>query len=399
MKQVLFEIPVIGVPIFGYGVMLVVAYFLCTWLAGWMAEKHGGSREAIYDLSFWVFVAGLVGGRLFFVTQYHNHFDRWFQFFVIWKGGLVVYGAALGGLAALLLFAWQRRIRALWLLDIVSPALALGMGIGRLGCLLNGCCYGDYCEHSWALRFPPASPVYGRMVERDHQSGLGFIVLPEDRRVLVVEPGSDAERQGLRVGDRIVAIDDVPVDNARALARAVEAAGVLDAQERARFLAEVRLEPRQAIYQTLPVRLTIQRDGKEETLLIQRPRSLPVQPTQIYSSISGFVIFAALLALFPFRRRDGQIIALFAMMYAVGRFLVEYLRFDESPILFGWTISQNISVLMFAAGLATLLFVGRRPVQYGRGEMRTAAFPASAGPPATDARDSTLPAPADARTS
>src|SRR5262249_24358853 len=100
MQQVLFHIPYIGLPIYGFGAMLVVALFLCTWLAGRRAEKEGVAKEHIQDLAFWIVIAGILGARVVFMIQFGV---PWWKFLNVWEGGLVFYGALAGGVVGYLL--------------------------------------------------------------------------------------------------------------------------------------------------------------------------------------------------------------------------------------------------------------------------------------------------------
>ncbi len=78
------------------------------------------------------------------------------------KGGLVVYGAFFGAVAGVLLFVRKHRLPLLAVCDLVAPSMMLGLAIGRIGCLLNGCCFGAVCDHPWAMRFPAGSPLTWR---------------------------------------------------------------------------------------------------------------------------------------------------------------------------------------------------------------------------------------------
>src|SRR5437762_2998928 len=101
MQQVLFWIPIKtdwtpdGIPIYGFGMMLFLAFVVCTWLAGRRAQKEGIAKEHIQDLAIWIFVGGIVGARIVYMIQYDV--PLW-QFHRIWEGGLVFYGSAIGGL-------------------------------------------------------------------------------------------------------------------------------------------------------------------------------------------------------------------------------------------------------------------------------------------------------------
>jgi phosphatidylglycerol---prolipoprotein diacylglyceryl transferase len=91
-------------------------------------------------------------------------------------------------------------------------------------------------------------------------------------------------------------------------------------------------------------------------------RSLPVHPTQLYSAVDGALLGWFLWAYFPFRRRDGELIALLLTIHPVTRFLLEIIRTDE-PAVFGtgMSISQNISILLLACGAGLWWYLLRQP--------------------------------------
>lgn len=97
-------------------------------------------------------------------------------FFAIWEGGIVYYGGILAGAAAGLLYLLRHRLNVLDVLDAVSPALALGLAVGRIGCFLNGCCFGAICEPSasYAVHFPR---VWGKAAEDDNASAFPGLLL------------------------------------------------------------------------------------------------------------------------------------------------------------------------------------------------------------------------------
>ena len=139
--------------------------------------------------------------------------------------------------------------------DVAAPAVAIGIAIGRIGCFLNGCCYGAVCHLPWAVCFPAGSHAWARQVD----------------------------------------------------------AGLISPW---------------AIH------------------------SLPVHPTQIYASLAGFALLGLLLAYFPRRRAAGEVMAVLMIVYPLTRWPLEAVRGDEPAIFAGMTLSQNISVALFACGLA-----------------------------------------------
>src|SRR5690242_14671195 len=161
MHQVLFRIPIDffrrtpqGIPIYGFGTMLFLAFAICLWLTGRRAQKEGIRKEVIQDLALWIFVGGIVGARLTFLLVEGDPGQTWAtriqtaltEFFRIWDGGLVFYGSVLGGVAGYILaylLVYRKQGLSSWkLADVIAPSLAVGLCLGRIGCFLNGCCYG-----------------------------------------------------------------------------------------------------------------------------------------------------------------------------------------------------------------------------------------------------------------
>ena len=155
-------------PIRGYGVMLLVAAAAGTWLSVRRGRAVGIDADTILALGMEIFLWGLVGARLFYVLEYHDQFfnaDRSLpaavaQVLNIAQGGLVVFGSLPTAAVAAWLFARRRGLDILQLADVIAPGLLVGLALGRLGCFLNGCCYGGPCDLPWAVRFPPDSPPW-----------------------------------------------------------------------------------------------------------------------------------------------------------------------------------------------------------------------------------------------
>jgi phosphatidylglycerol:prolipoprotein diacylglycerol transferase len=79
---------------------------------------------------------------------------------MVQKGGLVYYGGLIGACVAVILYAKLKKL-PLWTLgDVLTPSIALGYVFGRIGCFLNGCCYGKDCSLPWAVQFPPQHDSY-----------------------------------------------------------------------------------------------------------------------------------------------------------------------------------------------------------------------------------------------
>jgi phosphatidylglycerol:prolipoprotein diacylglycerol transferase len=72
----------------------------------------------------------------------------------VWDGGLSFHGVFVGGFATIAFYAWKNKISFAALCDLIAPSVFLGYFFGRIGCFLNGCCYGHACDLPWAMRFP-----------------------------------------------------------------------------------------------------------------------------------------------------------------------------------------------------------------------------------------------------
>ena len=158
----MFQIPGIGLNVYSSGFMIAVGFLAALWLATRRCERRGVSTESIHDLALWLLIGGFLGARLYFVVDYWGELvDSWSGIFQINDGGLVLHGAFLGGAIAFFLRYLARRFPILPTLDILAPSIALGMAIGRVGCLLNGCCYGILCQiPSIGLKFPAKTPAW-----------------------------------------------------------------------------------------------------------------------------------------------------------------------------------------------------------------------------------------------
>jgi len=159
MKQVLFRIPGLGVPVYGFGFMLVVAFSAGWFLAGRRSRRERLDPDVVYDVAAWLMIGGLVGARLFYVAEYWGEkVTTLGEALRVWEGGIVFYGCVFGATAAFFLFRAVRAFPVLATLDALAPAVALGVSLGRIGCFLNGCCFGKVCRPPWpAVQFPANS--------------------------------------------------------------------------------------------------------------------------------------------------------------------------------------------------------------------------------------------------
>lgn len=313
----LFRIPFTTLTIKTYGLMLVIAFLSAIYLVKRLSKNITPNPQMITNAALYALIAGIVGSRVFYVLHYWDNFrDNIGSVFAIWDGGFEQLGGAIPALIVIYLYIRYHKLPARKFFDIIAIAMVLALAIGRIGCFASGCCYGRPADVPWAVRFPYASDSFYSQIE------------PNPKR------------------NRPKPYINLPAD----------------------FYNADRLKPFNKL------------SDEQKKLVTPGPDDLrkPVHPTQLYSSAGAFVL--TLFLYFLWRRNKkindsgkgsrflsapGSVFAVMFMLYAVGRFLIEFIR-DDNPYEYGWwalykggTISQNICIYMFIFGLV-LLFVFRR---------------------------------------
>ena len=143
-----------------YGVMVALAFVAGLWTASRRSVRDGIPGEKILDLGPWLIVGAILGARALFVVSYwQEEFagKPFLEILAIWHGGVVFYGGFIGASLAFVLYTRLKHVQMWKLADALAPSIALGSVFGRVGCLLNGCCYGRECHLPWAVTFPADS--------------------------------------------------------------------------------------------------------------------------------------------------------------------------------------------------------------------------------------------------
>lgn len=141
------------VPIYSYGAMMAVAAIVCGFLLCRAAKENHVNPDTMLDFIFWIVLAGIVGSRLLFIFLNLGYFIRHpLEVFFIHQGGLAWQGGMILSTIVGALFIRLHKMPILKTLDLVIPYAALGQAIGRIGCFLNGCCYGR--EWAQGIYFP-----------------------------------------------------------------------------------------------------------------------------------------------------------------------------------------------------------------------------------------------------
>lgn len=152
MHPVLFQIG--PVAIFTYGLFVALGVVAWMFISKKEAIRLGQDEGPITDLCFYIVLSAMVGARLFYVAVNPGIFlDDPLEIFKIWNGGLVFYGGFIAAALVAMGYLKKRRIPIWQTADVLSPGLAAGHVLGRVGCFFAGCCYGKTCELPWAVTF------------------------------------------------------------------------------------------------------------------------------------------------------------------------------------------------------------------------------------------------------
>jgi phosphatidylglycerol:prolipoprotein diacylglycerol transferase len=150
--------------IYWFGVLVAIGLLAGLWTASRRAPLSGIRSETILDLGPWLILGTIVGARGLYVLSYwrENFAGRslW-QVFNIRGGGIVFYGGLIGASLACILYVRFKKLPLWKIADILAPSIALGHSFGRIGCLMNGCCFGRACELPWAIHFPIDHETHG----------------------------------------------------------------------------------------------------------------------------------------------------------------------------------------------------------------------------------------------
>lgn len=317
MYPELFKIPFTELTVKSYGFMMVVGFLIAIHIVRGLSRRLGHNPEHITNVAIYALITGIVGARVFYVVHYWGNFKNSpIEVFFVWKGGLELLGGVISAILMIIIYLWVQKLPIRRYLDILAIGLMIALAFGRVGCLLNGCCHGKLCSQPWAITFPYASIAYTSQVYAD--------------------PARDRTEPYFTLPDEFYRnyFDQ-------------------DGQTRRLLLDDSRLTFEQ----------------RNKLRMMKMYRSLPVHPTQIYSSIKGLLITLILYlfwksgvkareGLIPYNRiyKAGTTSALMLMLYGPARFAIEFFR-DGNPYEIGHlTISQIMGAGLFALGLL-LMFI------------------------------------------
>lgn len=377
MMPYVFKVPGINWLVPGYGVCLMVGFLLATAWAVRRAVRSGGSPDVVLNCAFIALLGGVVGCRAMYVIHYWERdfasrggiFDVLFAIIDVSRGGMEFYGGfILATVGVLVWLALVEKVSIRWYLDILAPSAALGLAIGRIGCFMNGCCYGSTCELPWAVKFP-----YGSTASYEQWQGrLPGAGLPKEL-MYTFSTGTAVplSRESLMASDAdiesVVREEQAARKAYDAARKALADAPAADKASRQRAVDRAKLQVQAADSRYKDLRSNMEKyalSAAQIRAVAASTPSLPVHPTQWYSTITAGLLALLLNALYWRRTRDGVVIASLLFIEPITRWMLEVIRADNPVDTLGaFTISQALALgmsLIGAVWLATLRFLPPR---------------------------------------
>ncbi len=138
--------------VYSYGLMVAIGFAVATLLAYRHADEFGINKERIIDLGIVMLAGGIIGARIVYIALNYQYYIRNpLEIINLTKGGLVWYGAFISGMIAAAWFVRKNKISFWNAADLFAPYIALAQAFGRIGCFLNGCCYGSVAPSNFML--------------------------------------------------------------------------------------------------------------------------------------------------------------------------------------------------------------------------------------------------------
>lgn len=175
--------------LYSYGLMLAVAFMTSSALLILQAKRKNFNPDVIFNFAFLVFISGIIGARIFYIIENLGYFaNNPLEIIMLQHGGLSWFGGLISGVFAGLLYLKNRRLAIYKVLDLIVPYVALAQAIGRVGCLLNGCCFGKISN--FGIYFPVHQSV---RIPTQIYSSLVLILIFIFLRLLQERPHRDGE--------------------------------------------------------------------------------------------------------------------------------------------------------------------------------------------------------------
>ena len=158
MNRILFEFG--NVVIYSYGLFVATGFLVAIFLILRQTNKINIEKNKVFDLLVVILLGGLVGARsLFVILNWEYYSSNIFRVFALHEGGLAIQGGIVGGILAGALFMKFKKMPVFLTADVIALYLPIAQAIGRIGCLMNGCCYGKVIHSGIGINFPGETVV------------------------------------------------------------------------------------------------------------------------------------------------------------------------------------------------------------------------------------------------
>ena len=291
---------------------MVIGFMAAVFVMRRLSARDKLNFTLITNASMYSLIGGVIGARIFFVIHYFDQFrSSLWQVFAIWNGGLEFLGGVILGVGVMVFYLRYNKMPVLRTLDIMAIGLMIALGFGRIGCFLNGCCFGKPANVPWAVRFPYGSFAYTSQINSNPKRG--------------------------------------------------------------RMEPHLKIPYRQYCYKQgdtwYPRDFKDLTPDQQKQVTVGKYRSLPVHPSQLYACLSSLSVAGILYLIWNFsmrkRRmhpdacmaRDGLIVGFMFIFYGIVRYLLELSR-DDNPFEYAsLTISQIIGIGLIIGGIVFLVVI------------------------------------------
>jgi len=223
--------------------------------------------------------------------------------------------------------------------DLIAPGFLIGQSLGRIGCLLHGCCFGGVCTSDLpSIQFPQGSLPYQSQLASGRLLGVELESQFPPSKIESIKPDSLASQRGIEAGANLSGV----------YVSSVEKVAGDDPVAAPQMFAEAQVDDRKISF--LPSQLP--------------SKSLKTHPSQIYSAINAALLCVLIWFLQPFTSRDGMVFCIAILLYTSSRFLMELVRSDEASQLgTGLTIAQLFSIAAIVTAGLGLLWLKKMPAK------------------------------------
>lgn len=372
MMPELFRIPLPhgnSLPIYSYGLLLVIGFYASLQVCRALARRSGIDPEVFVTCGMIALLTGLLGARLSHVLENLGQYtdprrSAWANFLDavnFRSGGLTFYGGMILATFCCIAYGLWKRVPVRLGMDIVAPALMVGLAFGRVGCFLNGCCYGAECDVPWAVQYPYSSNTYVDEFEAGHRAAPSGLVLRFNQPYPDPKVVPPAAPQPALPDTALLSRNDFDLVKSlqQQLASGADANALIQhlvaQQHRSKGQATALVDHAEYLRQSAAV------TGRDTDLraLAGSERSHEVHPAQLYSTFNAFLIAAVCVAFFTLPHAPGRVFALMLILDGGTRYILEMLR-AEPPVVtiahYGLSFSMVLGALLVVAG-AVLWFV------------------------------------------